>query len=185
MEVRTDYDAYSLGLFGRTHMPNVRPSLLVLLAALSVSRPSRAEEYRSATVDSRGQLHILLDSGKEIQPPKTRTQVAFDSARIAADHRTVGWLVMYEKSPSNQTYPLALELTLYRNRRVLHTFAAGQTFWDWQFWDRDKRVAYCTGPVHGGAAECVLRDVETGRVVERWRVKEESEPPDWARALHK
>jgi hypothetical protein len=136
-------------------------------------------------VDSRGQLRILLGSGKEIHPPKTRTQVAFDSARLTPDHQTVGWLVMYDESPPNQTYPLALALTLYRDRRVLRTFTTGQTFWDWQFWDRGKRVAYCTGPVHGGAAECLLRDVETGRVVKRWQVKEDHEPPDWARGLHR
>jgi hypothetical protein len=47
------------------------------------------------SVDKNGQLHIVLDSGKEILPPKSRDQVSFGQPAISPDRRTVGWLVMY------------------------------------------------------------------------------------------
>ena len=74
-------------------------------------------------------------------------------------------------------------LVIFRAGRVIHTFTTEQVFWDWQFQDGGKQVAYSTGPTHGGAAECVLRDVESGRTIGRWRVKEGQAPPSWAQTL--
>jgi hypothetical protein len=101
---------------------------------------------------------------------------------LSPDHRTVGWLVEYPVP--FQGANLAGKLVLYRAGHVLHTFNAGQIFWDWGFRDGGKRVAYSTGLTHGGAAECVLRDVESGRIVARWQVTSTGKPPSWAEALH-
>jgi hypothetical protein len=89
-------------------------------------------------------------------------------------------------SPSGAKYagePIGGALALYSSGRNIHTFGTEQTFWDWQFSDGGKRVAYSTGPTHGGAAECVLRDVDSGKIVARWLVKDGDEPPEWARTL--
>jgi hypothetical protein len=72
---------------------------------------------------------------------------------------------------------------LYRAGRVIQNFPTEQTFWDWQFQDGGKRVAYSTGPTHGGAAQCVLRDVDTGKIVDRWLPKEGPDAPPWAVTL--
>ena len=156
---------------------------LPLVAVLTLFANGPA--YRSVSVDERGQLHIVLDSGKEILPRKTRGQVSFDSPLISPDYRTVGWLVLYpDLSFTNYASdPIPGKLILYRADRVLHTFATEQSFWDWQFQDGGKQVAYSTGPTHGGAAECLLRDVESGNIVARWRVKSGSEPPAWSQNL--
>lgn len=121
-------------------------------------------------------------------PPRIRGQVAFGDPAVSPDHRTVGWLVLYPyPNPPGAEYlrsePIAGALALYRSGRVIHQFRTEQPFWDWQFQDEGKRVAYSTGPTHGGAAECVLRDVETGKIVAHWSVKGGSEPPAWARTL--
>ena len=164
----------------------VIPSLL-LLTALTLFATDPA--YRSVAVDNVGQLHIIPQSGKEILPKKAQGQVSFDAALVSGDSQTVGWLVMYPfPVPSGSDYnpgPIAGGLTLFRAGRVIHTFTTDQVFWDWQFQDGGKRVAYSTGPTHGGAAECVLRDVETGGVVAHWRVTSEIEPPPWARDLRR
>jgi hypothetical protein len=139
----------------RMRMAHLGGTALLLAAALPLSL--RATEYRSVSVDQSGQLHIVLDSGREILPQKVRGQVSFGAE-------------------------LPLKLIIYPAGRVLHKFTAEQVFWDWQFQDSGKRVAYSTGPTHGGAAECVLRDVESGRTVARWSVKG-SEPPPWAQTL--
>ena len=104
---------------------------------------------------------------------------------ISPDAQTAGWLAMYP-DPAIVYYEgaqIAGKLVIYRAGRVLHTFTTEQMFWDWQFRDGGKRVAYSTGPAHGGAAECVLRDVDSGRTLGRWRVKPGSGPPVWARTL--
>ena len=154
----------------------------VFLAALYLFAEGSA--YRSVSVDDSGQLHIVLDSGKEVLPRKVQGQVAFGAPLVSPDRRTVGWLVMYPQPAIGYVMPpIPGKLVLYRAGRVLHTFSTEQMFWDWQFRDGGKRVAYSTGPTHGGAAECVLRDVESGNVVAHWWVKPGSGPPTWARNL--
>ncbi|MGB7761167.1 MAG: hypothetical protein WBL61_15145 [Bryobacteraceae bacterium] len=175
-----------------TPADRVRPSsssyavrTLPLLAALSLF--ASGPVYRSVSVDESGQLHIVLDSGKEILTPKTPGQVSFGSPLISPDSRTVGWLAMYP-DPGAIHYvrdPIPGKLVLVRAGRVLHTFTTEQTFWDWQFQDGGKRVAYSTGPTHGGASECVLRDVRSGAIVARWQVRSGSEAPAWARNLRR
>jgi hypothetical protein len=156
-----------------------------LLVALAIA--GYAADYRSVSVDESGQLHIVLDSGKQILPPKAQGQVSFADPAISPDRRTAGWLAMYPDPTiaDDARGQLPFSLVIYRGGRVLHTFNTGQMFWDWQFQDGGKRVAYSTGPTHGGAAECVLRDVDSGRTIARWRVREGADPPAWARALHR
>ncbi len=159
----------------------------ILLLPLLVANPFtvRAEEYVSASVDHRGQLHIVLASGKEIMPPKARWQVSFGRPVISPDRRTVGWYAMCPDPsyPADQGYQLECALVIYRAERVLHTFKGEAVLWDWQFRNGGRRVAYSTGPTHRGATACVLRDVESGRTVARWRVGEAGEPPAWAKGL--
>ena len=142
------------------------------LAALPLL--AAAATYTSVSVDGRAQLHIFTSTGGEMQPKKSPDQTGFDSPLISPDRHTVGWLVLYDS--------IAGKLVLYRDGRVLHTFDTDQVFWDWQFQENGTRVAYSTGPTHGGAAECVLRDVDSGRIVARWTVGTGT-PPGWARDL--
>ena len=156
---------------------------LFLLAALTLG--AGGPNYHSVSVDQTGRLHIVLDSGKEILPPKLRGQVSFGDPVISPDRRTVGWLVMYP-DPAITYYigaQIAGSLVIFRAGRVIHTFTTEQMFWDWEFQNGGKQVAYSTGPTHGGATECVLRDVDTGRTLGRWRVKEGEAPPNWAQGL--
>jgi hypothetical protein len=151
----------------------------LLLAVAAAAQP----EYKSVSIDRSGQLHIELASSKQIRPPKLRYQEGFDTPLISPDHHTVGWLAIYYPDPSNPGMQIAGKLVLYRAGRILRTFDAGQTFWGWEFQDGGKRVAYSTGPTHGGAAECVLRDINSGRVVARYDIHSGTEQPAWARTL--
>ena len=146
--------------------------------------------YRSVSVDTNGRLHIELASGRLVEPAMLKDQVGFGDPVIAPDRQTIGWLVLYPfpSSPDANYHaaPLAGALALYRAGHLIHTFRTDQVlFWDWQFQDGGKRIAYSTGPIHGGAAECVLRDVDSGQVVARWLVKEDEQAPAWARTLRR
>lgn len=159
-------------------------AILLLCAAAAMPADS---SYRSVSIDDSGRLHIVTSSGQEILPPKLRAQIAFGGPRIAPDGRTVGWLVLYPDptAPGGTSAgdPLAGALALYRDGRIIHTFDTDQIFWDWQFLDGGKRVAFSTGPTHGGAAECVLRDVDSGKLLAAWHVNNGEEPPAWAKDL--
>lgn len=159
----------------------IRQFLLLLPIALLASNTA----YRAVSIDGTGQLHITLEDGTQVLAPKLHDQVAFESAAISADHQTVGWLADYP-DPTYENYvasPIAGALVLYRNGRILQKFFTGQIFWDWQFQEGGKRVAYSTGPTHGEASECVLRDVVSGRVIDRWAATPGGKPPSWAEAL--
>jgi len=147
------------------------------------SQSGTSGEYRSISIDHSGQLQILLASGKQIQAPKLRGQEGFDTPLLSPDHRTAGWLAIYYPDPQNRGMQIARSLVLYRGGRILQKFATEQTFWDWQFQDGGKRVAYSTGPTHGGAAECVLREVDSGRVIARYDLHSGASQPAWARTL--
>jgi hypothetical protein len=74
-------------------MPTPPPVLLFVIApgALVAAR----QVYRSVSADKDGQVHIVLESGKEMEPQKLQGQVSFGAPLISPDHQTVGWLVMY------------------------------------------------------------------------------------------
>lgn len=143
-------------------------------------------KYVSTNIDRHGKLHITLASGKDVLAPSSNGQVGFGSPQISPDRRTVGWLVMYPyPRPGNTGYvpdPIPEALLLYRNGHVLRTFKTDQIFYDWQFWRGGSEVAYSTGPTHGGAAEVLLCDITSGKVLARW-FPGTGNPPDWAKDL--
>jgi hypothetical protein len=158
---------------------------IVVGVVLAASIASAVQpEYKSTSIDPSGQLHIELASGKQIQAPKLRDQDGFDTPLISPDHHTVGWLATYQNPSNRRGARFAGKLVLYRGARILRTFDTEQTFWGWEFQDGGKHVAYSTGPTHGGAAECVLRDVDSGRVIARFDIHSGAEQPAWARTLH-
>ena len=134
-----------------------RLTVVLVLLAVSFSVAAETQKYRSVLIDGGGQLHIVLSSGGQILPPKLSDQVAFGEALLSQDDKTVGWLAYYPYSgkPDPSVDPIPVELVLYRSGRVMRTFSTEQVFWSWQFANRDREVAFCTGPTHGGAPECV------------------------------
>jgi hypothetical protein len=162
------------------------------MAALAAGFASlaHAQTYRSTVVDRSGKLTIISTSGSRIVPPLLKGQEAFQAARISPDHRTVGWLVLYPSPTSgNDTAyarqnPIAGKLVIYRGGRVLRAISTDQVFWDWRFEEQGHSVAYSTGPTHGGAEECVLLDVVTGKPVARWSAGH-GEAPAWAADLRR
>jgi hypothetical protein len=168
-------------------MQRLRFVLLVILLVPAVdlfAGPARIG-YRSATVDEKtGQLRIVLASGREIIPPfNTKSgQVGFDDVHISPDHKTIGWLEL-DQDP-NEAYPYAFTLVLYQNGRLLRKIDAGiAVFWDWEFVNGSRRVAYSRGPTHGGDNECVLQDVHSGQVLAHWLVSSGGATPEWAQGL--
>jgi hypothetical protein len=166
-------------------MALLRRSILSLPLLVLVTAGAAGPRYRSVKVED-GRLRIELESGSVLNGPMLKGQVGVGAPAISPDRRTLGWVVLYPyPSPpeATQMAPIAVALVLYRSGRILHSFDAEPTLWDWQFQDGGKRVAYSMGPLHGGATECVLRDVASGEVVATWLVNDDSKPPAWAQNL--
>ena len=166
-----------VGVAGTALMP--KTVLIFTLLAFASSEVS----YRTTSIDNSGQLHIVVNTGKEVLAPRLQHQVAFSSVTIFPDHRTVGWFA--EADVPGSTYLMSMALVLYRNGRIIHTFATGEVFWDWRIEDNGKQVAYSTGPTHGGATECALVQVASGKVIARWLVSSGTEAPAWAEPLRR
>jgi len=162
----------------------MRQSLGFILL-LSLLSTAAQPEYQSVSIDNSRQLHIVLASGKDVRAPKLPGQVGFDDPLISPDHRTVGWFATFHVDPSDRSSEYANELVLYRAGRILRTFKSEIIFWDWQFRDTGKRIAYSEGPTHGGAKHCALYDVDSGKLVAEWRFESGQEPPEWAQTLRR
>ena len=161
---------------------------LSFLPAIALSAQVRTEAFRSAALDAQGQLHIVLSSGKELLAPRRKYQVSFSSPLISPDGKTLGWLVNYPYpgTTSPSVDPIPQTLVLYRTGRVLRTISTGQVFWDWRFYHGSRDIAYCTGPTHGGGGECVLLDIASGHLRERWlpENREDQQTPPWAEGMN-
>jgi hypothetical protein len=169
-------------------MPRLRSAPLArfLIAVTSLCVGQTVQRYSSVRIDSNRDLHIVLATGREVIPQMEKGQISYSEVSISADHTTVGWLADYP-DPTVTYYrgaTIAGELVLFRSGRFLRRIPTDQVFWDWKFVDQGRKVAYSTGPTHGGAAECVLRDVDSGAVLARWNVDRKGTPPDWARSLN-
>ena len=150
-----------------------------------------ADRVRSAVIGGDGLVHITTGSKSEFVAPREGAgadpggvQAAVEAPAIAADGKTVGWLVDFQVCC--QSYPIPLELVVYRNGRILRRIQSASTpeIWRWKFIEGGKRVAYYVEFPHGGrGVGCELRDVETGRLLGQW-IKDEGKPlPAWAEAF--
>jgi hypothetical protein len=139
---------------------------LLLVAVAAGAR----ERYAAAVVQPDGRLRLTTTQGAMRWAPldtqhQEQPQAAFEQARIAPDHATVGWLALYPSCC--QSYPIPLELTLFRDGHVLRSMTgAGMPIWHWRFVDHGRAVAYVQRPTHGAAPDHYeLRDVASGRLL--------------------
>ena len=103
--------------------------------------------------------------------------------KVANDRHTRGWLVLSPDPAS--TSPIATQLRIEHDGRVVRTFKTEQVFWSWGFEPGSKRVAFHTGPTHGEpASHCELHDIATGKLVASWDGDlQSSAKPGWTKVL--
>jgi hypothetical protein len=121
-----------------------------------------------------GTVHIVHADGAEVKLPADKEQVGTSSISISQDKRAAGWLVDYNNCCTS--YPLSLKLMIYRPGRRLREFRGdGRAIFHWGFVTRGKQFAFLQSYPHGNLVpHYELRDVETGRLVDR---REDSDPP--------
>jgi hypothetical protein len=76
-------------------------------------------------------------------------------------------------------------LVVCRNGRIFRLVSGGPIVWDWKFERGGRAVAYSTGSRHGGANECLLADIKSGKVLEKWPTPTRGRLPLWAEQLRR
>ncbi len=156
----------------------------MLAAPLSARGPAQTDNLGlvdRAYVDSSGSVHVV-EGGRDIAVPKEKDQVGSSSVKIADDRKTVAWTAEYENCCTSYSIPLLL--VIYRDGRVRQRLGDGLMIYDWKFWDGGKKVAFCTGTVHGDSGgHCELHDAKSGRTLATVTGHMEDRFPSWARGL--
>ncbi|HTV14249.1 MAG TPA: hypothetical protein VME68_06015 [Acidobacteriaceae bacterium] len=145
-----------------------------------------------AYADKKGAVHIIGVDGREqtIDPKKWQAGAGYESVIVAPDGKTVGWLADRLLSPlegsTNYSYPVALELDVWRDGRVIRKFSpSAYVIQNWIFLKDGEEVAFHTAPPHGQEFfNCTLFDVGTGKQLAQWELdRKDYVVPDWAKGL--
>jgi hypothetical protein len=164
-----------------------KPFLVQCMAVLLFNAAaSQTLSYESVRLDDSGQLHIKPANGKEAMAPRLPHQSRFGAPAISPDHISVGWLAEFEDNSSPSPIdPDAFTLVVCRNGRIFRLVSGGPIVWDWKFERGGRAVAYSTGSRHGGANECLLADIKSGKVLEKWPTPTRGRLPLWAEQLRR
>jgi len=87
---------------------------------------------------------------------------------------------------SNYSYPVAFELDVWRDGRVIRKFSSDvSTIQNWLFLDGGNEVAFHVGPLHGQEFyDCALFDVNRGKPLAHWALdRKDYTVPNWAKQL--
>ena len=156
---------------------------LLIVASWAALAAAQSVMIARAYTDGSGAVHVVTANGQDIAVPKQKGQTGAEEFKIANDHQTLGWLVVYPNpDPDRSWEKLYGELVLWRDGKVLRRFSTEQVFWSWGFWQEGKQVAFHTGPLHG-AGRSELHDLATGRLVAAFDEDANGTPPDWAESL--
>lgn len=158
--------------------------LLAAFLFISLSGPLTFAQLAIVRVfaDQKNQAHVVYKDGKVLNVAGEPGQLGIDSVKISEDGQTAGWLILYT-DPDSST-PYAGTLVLWRDRRIVQQFEAGQTFWSWSFYADATQVAYHVGPTHGEAPHCELHEIADGRLVASWDGDlDGAKRPDWTKGL--
>lgn len=156
--------------------------VVVVLSAASIGKLY----YNSVRLDDSGQLYIKAADAEEVLAPQLPHQARFGAPAISPDHITVGWLAEFKDTSSPSPIdPDAFTLVVYRNGHIIRRVDGDPIVWDWHFGRGGKAIAYSTGSRHGGANECLLVEIDSGKVLEDWLTSSATKTPSWAEQLRR
>ena len=135
---------------------------LLVFAAQAVAAGYRSFELAA----DQATLTITTTDGKTFEAPRLPEQVDYDTPRISADGRHVGWLARFPNCCTS--YPIALKLVVLDPAGQQHTFSGQElALFDWQFMPgAPASVAFRQGVLHGTDAQHFeWRRVSDGRLL--------------------
>jgi hypothetical protein len=106
---------------------------------------------------------------KEIDPNASPdSPVNTENLALAADGKTLGWLVDYKNCCTS--YPIPKVLVLYKSGRTFQKFSSDMMIWNWRFYKDGQQLALLEGPPHGGGChgDYKLYDIMTGKMLDEY-----------------
>ena len=157
-------------------------TLLLSLIATGRASAQNGPSLQKAYLDSSNNVVIVYSDGGRAEPPKDKGQAGCESLKVAEDGKTVGWLVDFENDGTS--YPVALSLVIFRDKRILQQFGGTDVIEDWQFRAGGTQLAFVTNALHGGGrAHYELRDLAKGTLIAKWDGPAGPKSPAWMRGL--
>jgi hypothetical protein len=160
----------------------------ICASALAGTGPTVTKAY----VDNNKRVHIVTSDGRDSSVPPEKNQEATEKIQIAPDGKTVGWLV--DTSTCCVSYPVPLELIVWRSGRVIRKIHPNQGIWSWIFLKEGTQLAFRHGPLHGGwSGEYLLIEIASGKILARWNhptdekgndTDDDSDEPGWAKEIN-
>jgi hypothetical protein len=180
-----DLDLGNLVLqYSPIHEPIVRLEGPVRIGDSSIDT-SRSPSIILIFIGAGGKANVIDTGGKVFLPPKEKDQVGYASPQISNNRGSVGWLAEFPFCCTS--YPLSLALVVYRTGKPLRRFRGdGRAIFDWTFRADGKQVAFYQDFPHGTPAQHYeLRNVETGRLIEKWDGELTTKAPTWTNGMMK
>ena len=143
-------------------------------AGLSGSTPiqaSGAETYRTARIDTNGDLRIVRSDNQAIVVKRRGEQTSFSSILISDNGRAVGATALFKNCCTS--YDIPLQLMVYAEGKEHWLKGSGLMISQWGFLESGSRVAFGEETVHFACSiRYELRDIKTERLVERAEIPE-------------
>lgn len=133
--------------------------LLALAYTLALFLPipeAMGETIKKAYLDRQKNVHVITTAGKD---RKLTSKGNVGSLKIAADNRTIGWLVLNTWTAEGDDGPGSEELTIYRDGN-LSSVKCGPFIRDYWFWEHGAQVVIDCGGRHFAGRE-ILYDTQT------------------------
>jgi hypothetical protein len=156
-------------------------------SALAATGPTVTKTY----VDNKKTVHIVTSDGRDRAVPREKEQEEAEKLQVAPDGKTVGWLVY--SSTCCVSYPVPLELIVWRSGKVIRRVNPSMAIWSWVFLKNGGQLAFRNSPLHGGwSGESVLIEIASGKTLASWDhptdengndTDDDSDEPAWAKEL--
>jgi hypothetical protein len=142
-------------------------AVLCLASSCSVALAQSSYAVTRAYADDNGIVHIVTGDGRDHTISPEKDQDGVKEIKVAPDGATVGWLV--ETSGCCVSYPVPLQLDVWRSGRIIRRVQPSMAIWSWVFIEKGTKLAYRMSPLHGGwSGKWVLINTATGRTLDTW-----------------
>lgn len=169
--------------------------VLALLPDVAVTQTPtrRSETYRSASVDSEGNLIIVKADGRSVVVRKQGEQTSFSNVVISPSKTAVGAQAMFANCCTSYDIPLAV--VVYAQGKVHRFTGRGLPIFEWGFANHGTRVAFGQQPVHFACSvHYELRNIDSEQLLDSADLPQpcgqDPEPkavpiPDWVRDIRR
>jgi len=155
---------------------------LFFVTCTASTQTSESNIANKAFLDKEGNVHIVLNNGKEIQPSKLKGQFENSEPVIAEDRKTVAWMAYFENCCTSYNIPMTL--IVFRSGKIIRQFKPGLMIANWKFEESGRKIGIYTNTVHGDFGPTYdLYETMTGKHLKHIVGPVDENSPQWVKRL--